>query len=63
MAELRPSIMMQVAVRLTAITLRLIAKILQTQDTTTQDPDICETEHHKLSETICGKLEQAVLYY
>ena len=63
MAELRPSMMMQVAVRLTAITLRLAAKILQPQDTTTQDPDVCGTEHHKLSETICGELERAVPYY
>ena len=63
MAELRPSMMVQVAVRLTAITLRLAAKILQTQDTTTQSPDARETEHHKLSETICGELERAVPYY
>ena len=62
-AELRPSMMMQVAVRLTAITMRLAAKILQTQDTTTQDPDVCETEQHELSETICGELERAVPYY
>ena len=32
MAELRPSMMVQVAVRLTAITLRLAAKILRTED-------------------------------
>ena len=63
MAELRPSMMMQVAVRLTAITMRLAAKILQTQDTTTQNPGVCETEHHRLSETICGELERAVPYY
>ena len=63
MAELRPSMMMQVAVRLTVITLRLAAKILQTLDTATQDPDVCENEHHKLSETIRGELERAVPYY
>ena len=63
MAELRPSMMVQVAVRLTAITLRLAAKILQTQDTTTQDPDVCETEQNTLSETIRGELERAVPYY
>ena len=68
MAELRPSLMMQVAVRLTAITTRLAAKILHIQDTTTRDPDVCETEHHRLSETIRGEtirgeLERAVPYY
>jgi hypothetical protein len=63
MAELRPSMMVQVAVRLTAITLRLAAKILQTQDTAAQDPDVCETEQHKLSETIRCELERAVPYY
>ena len=63
MAELRPSMMVQVAVRLTAITLRLAAKILQTQDTLAQDPDLCENEHHKLSKTIRGELERAVPYY
>ena len=63
MAELRPSMMMQVAVRLTVITLRLAAKILQTQDTTSQDPDVCGTEQHRLAETICGELERAVPYY
>lgn len=41
MAELRPSMMVQVAVRLTAITLRLAAKMLQTQDARPQDPDVC----------------------
>ena len=63
MAELRPSMIVQVAVRLTAITLRLAAKILQTQDTTSQDLDVCETEQHKLSKTIRGELERAVPYY
>ena len=63
MAELRPSMMMQVAVRLTAITMRLAAKILQTQDTTTRDLDVYETEHHRLSKTIYGELERAVPYY
>ena len=63
MAELRPSMMVQVAVRLAAITLRLAAKMLQTQDATAQDPDVCETEQHKLSETIRSELERAVPYY
>ena len=43
--------------------MRLAAKILQTQDTTTQDLDVYETEHYKLSKTICGELERAVPYY
>jgi hypothetical protein len=63
MAELRPSMMVQVAVRLAAITLRLAAKILQTQDNTAQDPDVCESKQHKLSKTIRGELERAVPYY
>jgi hypothetical protein len=63
MAELRPLMMVQVAVRLTAITLRLAAKILQTQDAMPQDPDVCKIEQHKLSENIRGELERAVPYY
>lgn len=63
MAELRPSMMVQVAVRLVTITLRLAAKILQTQHTTAQGADICGTELQGLSETIRCELEQAVPYY
>jgi hypothetical protein len=61
--ELRPSMMVQVAVRLTAITLRLAAKMLRTQDALTQDPNVGEIEQHELSETIRGELERAVPYY
>ena len=63
MAELRPSMMVQVAVRLTAITLRLAAKILRTEDGMAQYPDVCETEQQELSETIRTDLERAVPYY
>ena len=63
MAELRPSMMVQVAVRLVTITLRLAAKILQTQHTTSQGADICGTELQGLFETIRCELEQAVPYY
>ena len=63
MAELRPSMMVQVAVRLTAITLRLATKILQTQDIMAQDPAVCEVEQHELSETIRDELKRAVPYY
>ena len=62
-AELRPSMMVQVAVRLTAITLRLAANILRTQDGIAQYPDVCETEQQELSETIRTNLERAVPYY
>ena len=63
MAELRPSMMVQVAVRLTAITLRLTAKILPTQHAMPQDPAFCETEQQELSETVRCELERAVPYY
>ena len=63
MAELRPSMMVQVAVRLTAITLRLAAKILRTEDGMAQYSDVCETEQQELSKTIRTDLERAVPYY
>ena len=62
MAELRPSMMVQVAVRLTAITLRLAAKILRTQHPI-QDPEVCETEQQELSETVRCELQRAVPFY
>jgi len=40
MAELRPSMMVQVAVRLTAITSRLVAEILPTDHATRQDEGV-----------------------
>ena len=63
MAELRPSMMVQVAVRLTAITLRLAAKILRTQQAMAGHPDVCDTEQEELSETVRRELEKAVPYY
>ena len=50
MADLSPVLTVQVAVRLTAITLRLTVKILQIQPAIAQDPDICEAEQQELSE-------------
>ena len=63
MAELRPSMILQVAVRLTAITLRLAAKTLRPQEAMAHDPDICETEPQELSQTVHRELERAVPYY
>ena len=63
MAELRPSMMVQVAVRLTAISLRLVAEILPTQHVSTEDEGVGGDEQQKLSETVRYELEQAVPYY
>ncbi|KAK3045798.1 hypothetical protein LTR09_012658 [Extremus antarcticus] len=63
MAELRPSMMVQVAVRPTAITLRLVAEILPTDHVTHQDESARGDEQQRLSDTIRNKLEQAVPYY
>jgi len=63
MAELRPSMMVQVAVRPTAITLRLVAEILPADHVTHQDESARGDEQQRLSETIRHKLEEAVPYY
>ena len=62
-AELRPSMMVQVAVRLTAITLRLVADILPTDHAIPKNEGVCGDEHKRLLETVCRELEQAVPYY
>ena len=63
MAELRPSMMVQVAVRLTAITLRLVGEILPSQPPLPQYEGLGEDEQQKLSETVRHELEQALPYY
>lgn len=63
MAELRPLMIVQVAVRLTAITLRLVAKILPTGTATPDGQSDCRTEQLEPYETVRRELEQAVPYY
>ena len=63
MAELRPSMMMPVAVRLTAISLRLVAGILPNHQTSPQDDNVDEGEQQKLAEIVQHELGQAVPYY
>ena len=62
-AKLCLSIIVQVAVRLTAITLQLAIKILQTKDGIAQYLDVCKNEQQELSKTIRFNLKQVVLYY
>ena len=63
MAELRQSMMVQVAVRLTAVTLRLVAEVLPNQYPLPQYEGPGEDEQQKLSETVRHELEQALPYY
>lgn len=63
MAELRPSMMLQVAVRLTAISLRLIAELLPGDHVSTQSGGSRDDEQRKLSEDVHRKLDQALPYY
>ena len=63
MAELRPLMMMPVAIRLTAISLRLIAGILPNHQPSPQDENAGEGEQQKLAETVRHELGQAVPYY
>ena len=62
-AELRPSMTVLVAVRLTAISLRLVADILPTQNPLAQDESIGENEQQKLAEIVRRELDRAVPYY
>lgn len=63
MAELRPSMMVQVAVRLSAISLRLVAEVLPSQNPLPQHEGPGKDERQGLAETIGRKLDQAVPYY
>ncbi|KAK5110695.1 hypothetical protein LTR85_000738 [Meristemomyces frigidus] len=62
MAELRLSMMVQSAVRLTAISLRLIAELLPGQRVSPSS-GFSEDEQHRPSESIRGELDQALPYY
>ena len=63
MAELRPLIMHQVAVRLTAVSLRMIAELLPDERALTPPGDICEDKDHKLLESVHHALDQAIPYF
>ena len=63
MAELRPSMMVPIAVRLTAISLRLVAGILQNREPSPQREDAGGDEQQELAEFVRHKLGQAVPYY
>ncbi|KAI7423214.1 hypothetical protein KC336_g7942 [Hortaea werneckii] len=63
MAELRLSMMLQVAVRLTAISLRLIAELLQGDHVSTQSGGSRDDEQRKLLQHVHCKLDQALPYY
>ena len=60
MAELRPTMMVQVAVRLTAIALRIIAEILPNQHISSQPEGAGDDGPQKLSETVRRELDSAV---
>ena len=59
MAHLRPTMMVQVAVRLIAIALRLIGETLPAQDISLQ----CEYEQQKPSETVRRELDHTLPHY
>ena len=61
MAELRPLMVVQVAVRLTAISLSLLVDVLQIQPRL--DIDDRKDGEQKLDETVYGGLDQALPYY
>ena len=63
MAELRPMMMVQVAVRLSVVTLRLVAEILPNHHISTQSGGPGDEGERKLSETIRHELDSAVPYY
>ena len=63
MAELRPTMMVQVAVRLTAVALRLVAEILPNHHVSTQPEGAGGDGQQKLSETVRRELDSAVPYY
>lgn len=63
MAKLRPSMMLQAPVRLTAISLRIIVELLPGQRVSTQSGELGEDERHKLSESVRRELDQALPYY
>jgi hypothetical protein len=63
MAELRPSMIMPVAMRLTAISLQPVASILPNHQPLPQDENTGEGEHQKLAEIVQHELGQAVPYY
>lgn len=63
MAELRPSMMMPVAVRLTAISLRLVAGFWPNHQPLPQDENAGEGEQQKLAEIVQHELGKAVPYY
>ena len=63
MVELCLSLIVQVVVRVTAISLLLVAKILPTQYSSPQNEEFSRDEQWSLSEAIFAKLEQAVPYY
>ena len=62
MSKLRPSIMMPVAVRLIAISLRLVARILPNHQPLSEDENIGGGQH-ELAEIVQHELGQAVPYY
>lgn len=63
MAELRPWMMVQVAVRLTAISLRLVAEVLSTQGFLAQHEGSEGVEYQKLADIIRRELDSALPYY
>ena len=63
MAELQQLMMVQLAVRLTAISLRLVVEVLLTQHPLPQYEAPGKDEQQKLAETVRRELDQAVPYY
>ena len=63
MAELRPSIMVQVAVRLITISLRLVANILPNQRYPPSYEGPGKDKQHELAETIRHELDRALPYF
>ncbi|KAK3045804.1 hypothetical protein LTR09_012664 [Extremus antarcticus] len=63
MAELQPSLMVPAAVRLTAISLRLVARILPNYQSTHLDEGVGQGEEQKLSKMVQHELGQAVPHY
>lgn len=63
MAELQPSLMVPAAVRLTAISLRLVARILPNYQPTHLDEGVGQGEEQELSKMVQHELGQAVPHY